>query len=287
MAYYMPSSFTGCKFIGGKDMNKRISIFIQVCCVALMLFSAAETATACELLGDGSFEGGSPNAYWAETGKPLCKNSKCGANYPRTGIWWAWFGGFIGAQYTGSLTQTVLISADSLPRLNFYLWNPGTSAKGVGVDFLKVTIDGEQIFIMLGGNPLYKSRYTLVDLDLTPYADGGCHTLSFQSTTVSATTVTNIFMDDVAIIHCPSIARIGATPYGSVQAAMAAAGDESEISATAQLFAENLLFSQTGRVTLKGGYDCGFFENIGYTTINGELTVSGSGTLITENIVIR
>jgi hypothetical protein len=67
---------------------------------------------------------------------------------------------------------------------------------------------------------------------------------------------------------------------------MDAAGDGSEISATAHHFMGDLLFSQTGRVTFKGGYDCAFSQNPGYTKINGKVTVSGTGTLIAENVII-
>jgi hypothetical protein len=91
-------------------------------------------------------------------------------------------------------------------------------------------------------------------------------------------------VDDVAI--CTATVRIGATPCGSLQAALDAAGDGSEISATANLFKGDLLFSQTGGVTFKGGYDCAFSQNPGYTTINGKVTVSGTGTMIAENVII-
>jgi hypothetical protein len=272
-------------------MIKRVLMFIKMCAVASLLFSPAEIHAACELLADGSFEGGTPNAFWTETstnfGTPLCDTGSCGGsiNDSRTGNWWAWFGGISGVDETGSLTQSVLIPADPLLRLHFYLWNPVTSDTGAGADFLKVTIDGAQLFNMLAGDPLYSGGYTLVDLDLAPYADGGCHTLSLQSTTFNSTSFTNIFVDDVDIV-CPTIARVGATPYASLQEAMDAAGNGSEISATVHLFSEDLLFSQTGRVTFKGGYDCAFSQSPGYTTIKGKVTVSGTGTLIVENVII-
>jgi hypothetical protein len=272
-------------------MTKRIWIFVQLCGIASLLFSAAEINAACDLLEDGSFEAGTPNAFWVETSTnfdtPLCDNFSCGnAGNPRTGNWWAWFGGVSDVDESASLAQSVLIPADPLLRLHFYLWNPATSGTGVGVDFLRVTIDGNQVFNMLAGNSLYTGDYTLVDLGLAPYADGGCHTLSLQSTTFNATTPTNIFVDDVAI-RCTTTVIVGSTAYETVQAAMDKAGDGAEISATAYVFTEHLLFTQLGTVTFKGGYDCGFSQNPGYTTITGSVTVSGTGTLITENVIIR
>lgn len=80
---------------------------------------------------------------------------------------------------------------------------------------------------------------------------------------------------------------IGDSPYASLQEAMDAASNGSEISATAYLFSGDLLFSQTGGVTFKGGYDCAFSRNPGYTTIKGKVTVSGSGILIAENVIIN
>ena len=272
-------------------MIKRAFIFIQICGVVALLFLTAGIAAACDLLADGGFEAGTPNPFWAETstnfGTPLCDPASCGTlGSPRTGAWWAFFGGKANADETGTLTQTLLIPADPLLRLQFYLWNPNTSDTGTGVDFLRVTVDGAQVFNTLAGNPLYTGGYTLVDLGLAPYADGGCHTLSFQGTTFASPLSTDIFVDDVAI-QCPATVKVGATPYGSVQAALDAAGDGSEITATAYVFTEDLQFSQSGTVTLKGGYNCAFTQNPGYTTISGSVTVSGTGTLILENVVFR
>jgi hypothetical protein len=283
-------------------MIKRVLMFIQMCGVASLLFFPAEIYAACDLLADGSFEATTPdgdNSFWTQTSTnftgPLCDAScvdEGGLGAPRTGKWWAWFGG-TNKEEDATLIQEsvpptpgVLIPADTLPRLNFYLWNPVTSDTGVGVDFLSVTVDGVEVFNMKAGNPLYTGDYTLVDLDLNPYADGGCHTLKLEGKTFassSITNITNIFVDDVAIV-CSAV-RIGATPYASIQAAMDVAGDH-ELSATAHLFPGDLLFSQTGTVTFKGGYDCKFFQNPGYTTIGGKVTVDGTGTLIAENVII-
>ncbi|SJZ82152.1 repeat domain (List_Bact_rpt) [Trichlorobacter thiogenes] len=250
------------------------------------------TTPGCTLLNDGGFEAGTPNPYWTEAstnfGTPLCTFGTCGgpSGAVRTGNWWVWFGGIREADEIGSMTQSVLIPANSLPRLNFYLYNPAIGSDNT--DFLKVFVDGNEVFGMLAGNPAYTGGYTLVDLDLSSYADGMCHTLSFQSTThVSSSNLTNIFVDDVAIPHCSSTVRIDAVPSVSLQQAMNDAGSLSVISATAHVFTGDLLFSQPGRVTFKGGYDCSFLQNSGYTTIGGKLAISGAGTLVVEKMIIK
>lgn len=272
-------------------MFNRIFEVTQIFGVAALLLFTAEIAAACDLLADGGFEAGTPNPFWAETstnfGTPLCDVASCGTlGSPRTGAWWAWFGGKADADESASLTQTVLIPADPLLQLNFYLWNPNTSDTGAGVDFLMATIDGGQVFRMTAGNPLYTGGYTLVNVDLSPYADGGCHTLSFQGTTFGSPLPTDIFVDDVAI-QCAATVKIGATPYESGQAAVDAAANGSVVTASAYVVMENLLYSGSGTVTFKGGYNCAFTQNPGYTTINGDVTVSGAGTLILENVIVK
>lgn len=248
------------------------------------------TTTPCDTLKDGSFESGTPNIAWTETSTnfdtPLCDIATCGnSGSARTGNFWAWFGGIPNSTETGSLTQTVLIPSESLAHLNFYLRNPVSS--GNGTDFLKVTVDGNTVFNTLAGNPLYTDIYTLVDVDLKPYADNGCHTLHFESTTYSNTGFTSIFVDDVAVPYCSPVLRNGSDSFTSIQTAMNAAGNGSIITATAQDFIEDPIFSQSGRVTLKGGYDCLNSKNLGYTTISGKLTVNGTGTLVAERLIIR
>ncbi len=158
------------------------------------------TAGACPSIADGSFEGGSPNMSWTESstnfGTPLCTVAICGGAGPRTGAWWALFGGISGTAETASLTQNVLIPSGSAPRLEFYLWN--NTSSGNGADFLKVLVDGSEIFSVLEGNTLYGAGYFLTGLDLSAYADGSSHSVSFQSTTTGSSP-TDFNVDDVSI----------------------------------------------------------------------------------------
>jgi hypothetical protein len=154
---------------------------------------------------DGGFEAGTPNPVWEEFstnfGTPICDIFDCGDGLgtagPRTGDFWAWFGG-VNAIETGSLKQNVLLPGPSAT-LAFYLWNGASS--GNGQDFLRVNLDGNLIFSVLEGNPAYTAGYRLVTIDLSPYADGGTHQIAFESTTLGGET-TNFSLDDVVIQTC-------------------------------------------------------------------------------------
>ena len=151
------------------------------------------------IVGDGSFEAGTPNPEWDEFssnfGTPLC-DAVCGTGGgtgPRTGAWWAWFGGTT-AQETGIITQSVTIPSGSA-ELTFWLEIPATATGTNG--FLSVRMDGTEVFRAEETTTGY-STYAEVSVDVSAYA-GGTHTLSFFSTTDAGSAVTNFFVDDVAI----------------------------------------------------------------------------------------
>ncbi len=151
------------------------------------------------IVGDGSFEAGTPNPEWDEFssnfGTPLC-DAVCGTGGgtgPRTGAWWAWFGGTT-AQETGIITQSVTIPAGTA-ELTFWLEIPATATGTNG--FLSVRMDGTELFRAEETTTGY-STYAEVSVDVSAYA-GGTHTLSFFSTTDAGSAVTNFFVDDVAI----------------------------------------------------------------------------------------
>jgi hypothetical protein len=356
------------------------------------------TVGTCATVSDGSFEGGTPNTSWAETstnfGTPLCTVEVCGGAGPRTGAWWAWFGGVSGATETASLTQNVFIPSGSSPRIEFFLWN--NTSSGNGSDVLKVIIDDAEILSVPEGNTLYDSGYVLTGIDLSAYADGGSHSVGFQTSTTgpnptdfnvddvsitcgsnttlpivvteAATSVTSssavlngtvnannssttvIFQYGVNTSYGSSIAavpspvaggssvavsatltslvpgityhyrvasssvtgiaiggdmtftpscspeaiKIGETPYASIQSAITGTADsDALIQVKAGDFTENLIFGGEGTITLKGGYDCAFVSNPGFSNVTGvngaggSITIRGTGTVILENIVIQ
>jgi uncharacterized repeat protein (TIGR01451 family) len=160
---------------------------------------------------DGSFEAGTPNPFWNESstnfGTPLCDAGGCGTGGgtagPRTGLWWAWFGGATSNE-TAIADQNVVLSGT--PELSFYLWAPTPSA-GTASGTFDVYIDAASVFQINQGDPTYSGGYVLVQIDLTPYADGGTHNLRLEGIQVGADVVT-FNVDDVAIAACGTGATV-------------------------------------------------------------------------------
>jgi hypothetical protein len=154
---------------------------------------------------DGGFEAGIFSGNWAESstnfGTPLCDGS-CGfggGTGPNNGTFWAWFGG-IAAFEEGAVSQVVTIPVTATT-LDFFLEIPAASNNNT--DFMEVTIDGNQIFLVLESVGPYVG-YLPVSVPLGGFADGGNHTLEFHSI---CTALSNFFVDDISIdsvaISCP------------------------------------------------------------------------------------
>ncbi len=161
------------------------------------------------IVGDGSFEAGTPNPSWDEFstnfGTPLC-DAVCGTGGgtgPRTGAWWAWFGGTTAAE-TGILTQTLIIPTGAA-ELTFWLEIPATATGTNG--FLSVRMDGNELFRAEETTTGY-STYAEVSLDVTAYANGLTHQLVFFSSTDAGSAVTNFFVDDVAITVTTEVCQV-------------------------------------------------------------------------------
>jgi PKD repeat protein/subtilisin-like proprotein convertase family protein len=161
------------------------------------------------VIGDGGFEAGPGGGPWTEAstnfGTPICDLGLCGngtGTGPRTGTYWAWFGGFGGGTETGSVSQTVVFPAGDSITLKFYLEQIICDSPS---DFLEVTVDGTQVFLTDGSSTLCgQLGYTLQTVNLSAYADGNPHTIVFNSTTSSVNGgVTNFFVDDIELESCP------------------------------------------------------------------------------------
>lgn len=182
-------------------------------------------ALAANVLLDGGFEAAtgtppySPN--WIETstnyGSPLCTPGWCGIGGgtagPRTGAVWSWFGGAPSPEF-GSLDQTLTIPS-GYATLRFYLW---IGWVGNGADYLRVLMDGNQVFHVFATAPGYAS-YQPVTLDVTPYANGGVHTLRFEGLQ-STSAVTNMSVDDISLdvvggAENPATLRVAVSGPGS------------------------------------------------------------------------
>jgi hypothetical protein len=153
---------------------------------------------------DGSFEGGSPSADWAEFstqyGSPLCAVGLCGnTNYAADGDWWVWFGGAQGLE-EGSMTQDVVIPAATFATLSFGLGIGGSATGANPDDFVEVTLDGVQVFRALRSEQESYPLWTLVTVDVSAYADGQSHTLQFFSRCDNQGTASSSFLVDVVWI---------------------------------------------------------------------------------------
>ncbi|MGC2063588.1 MAG: S8 family serine peptidase [Thermodesulfovibrionales bacterium] len=225
------------------------------------------TSGPCGSLLDGSFELGTLiSSPWSQTstnyGTPLC-DPACsqGVTWARTGNWWSWFGGFDSGIEAGSLTQTVNIPTGISPRLEFYLWN--SAASGNGADFVKVLVDGAEIFSVLEGDPLFTGGYVLAGLDLSAYADGGSHSLRFDSTTTgTSASWSNFFLDDVSI-SCVS----GSIPAVATGVASSVSSCGSTLNGTANAYGTNTTVI----------FDYGVTTDYGSTSAAVQSLIAGSG----------
>jgi len=156
-----------------------------------------------DVIADGSFEAGTPNPYWTEYsfnfGTPLCEPSGCGTGGgtgPRTGDWWAWFGG-VSAYEEGYVYQNVTLTPGNA-LLSFWL---ETAACDGADDYMEVLIDGSQVFYVDGANPACGVvGYALQTVDLSAYADGNVHEIRFHSENFATNGgISNFFVDDVAL----------------------------------------------------------------------------------------
>jgi hypothetical protein len=161
------------------------------------------TACNANAIVDGSFEAGAFSGNWVEFstnfGTPLC-DAACGfggGTGPHAGSWWAWFGG-IGTFEAGSLDQALVIPANATT-LEFWLEIPVSS--GNGVDFMRVLIDGNTVFSVLEDDGVYAGTgYNLVSIPLGGFADGGNHTVRFESEQLgTGGAITNFFVDEVSV----------------------------------------------------------------------------------------
>jgi hypothetical protein len=166
-------------------------------------YSGDGTSCTTDLIADGSFEGGTPSASWTEAstnfGTPICDPFFCGfggGTGPRTGDFWAWFGG-VPALEIGSVEQSVVIPTGATT-LDFFLEIPVSS--GNGTDFMRVKIDGTTVFSVLEGQAPYAGiGYEPVSIPLGGFADGGAHTIRFESTQSGSPGITNFFVDDISM----------------------------------------------------------------------------------------
>jgi YD repeat-containing protein len=112
----------------------------------------------------------------------------------------------------------------------------------------------------------------------------GCDLVNGNNCTLLPTADKNV----TATVDAYPVARVGtSTTYSlKIQDAFTAATSGDTIKTLAQGLTENLVFSNTATVSLKGGFTPGFTSNTGYTTLNGTLKIS-AGRLNVGKIVLK
>lgn len=179
--------------------KKHVQHFWNIWLLLLIFTTTPSLSSAAEcIVQDPGFEAGTPNPNWKESSSnfptPLCPTYSCTQGYPHSGTWWVWFGG-ITLQEFAYVQQSVTIPAWEAATLDFYLAIPIANNTG----YLRVLIDGDQLFEATEADAASYPDYQKVSLDVSAYADGGNHLLRFESTTYAGDDVTNFWVDDICV----------------------------------------------------------------------------------------
>jgi cysteine-rich repeat protein len=171
------------------------------------------------VVADSSFEEGSPNPFWLEEstnfGTPLC-NASCAGPMAPDGDWYVWFGGTTFPEI-GSVQQSVTIPSTA-SSLSFLFWVATCDSTN---DFMRVLIDGNELFTT---DPCTEGGgFSTATVDISAFADGGAHTLRFESETFGTNGgAANFFLDLIELSDnvqvagdpsvCSEVSIVGVSP---------------------------------------------------------------------------
>ena len=229
---------------------------------------------ACDIIADGSFEGAGWEATSTNFGTPLCDGGcSGGTSLALDGEFWAWFGGVPDGGGTlpedGTLSQNIVIPASDA-ELSFYVGTSGNN--GTASDYLRVTVDGTEVFNMTSADSLEYPIYTPVTVSLAAFADGEQHTLAFESS-INAFSA-GFFLDFVSLSAC---ADACAAEAGVLDATVVAPN----VTATATGFAPAPNYQYVYILTQN---DANF--TIIATNSTGLFTLAASGTYVVHGLSI-
>ncbi len=170
----------------------------------VVIKTATKTATPVamiNLLKDPGFELYPNNVNWGQTstnsGTPLCNIADCGSfasAKPRTGKAWAWLGGVTAPSEIATLSQSVIIPSGTA-KLDFYFMVGSVAAGSDAKDVFTVTVDGKIVWSANATQLATYNAYKLITIDLSAYANGLSHKISFNCS-ISGQNVT-FNLDDV------------------------------------------------------------------------------------------
>lgn len=184
----------------------RIDSGINGCSEARDRYADSVGAYGCQVeavlpnaVADGSFEAGEPNPFWTESsanfGTPICSPATCGLDIASDGLWYVWFGG-IPAYEAASVSQALTVPSNATT-LEFDLL---IGACDSPADYMNVTIDGNVVFSTGSCTLTPGGGYETHSVDIGTYADGGPHTLAFESESFSTNgNWASIFVDNIIV----------------------------------------------------------------------------------------
>ncbi|MEM6993541.1 MAG: hypothetical protein AAF721_23705 [Myxococcota bacterium] len=155
------------------------------------------------LLEDPGFEAGTPSTAWMEAsqvfGTPICDQgcTEDPGALPFAGDWWVWFGG-VEEPEIASVSQTINVTGD-VAELQFAF--SINAAAGTGNDFVQVHIDDTEIFLATDAEMDMYDGYTGVTIDISDFADGEDHLLTFSGD-LTGEGLSNFFIDDASVSAC-------------------------------------------------------------------------------------
>ena len=178
------------------------------------------------------------------------------------------------------------MAADSAVAADFiasYTLNVTLAGAGGGT----VTSDGGSLS---WNNNVGTATYTYNRLvTLTAWPDAGSALGGWSGEGCSGAGTCSVTMDSnravTATLNVVPRARIGAIPYGTLNNAYNAVTG-GIIEAKALIFSENLILERGIYFTLKGGFADDYQSRIGYTTLDGNLTI-GRGGLTVEWLAVK
>ena len=93
------------------------------------------------------------------------------------------------------VSQELVIPSADAAQLIFFIFLAQSS--GNGNDKIEVLVDTEVVLTIPEGTTAVSSDYTRVDLDISSYADGNAHSVTFRSTIAGGGTPTQALLDGV------------------------------------------------------------------------------------------
>jgi hypothetical protein len=189
-------------------------LFIALFLVSLLVVPAHKVGALTNLVLDPSLEAAiSSTTIWKQSSTnsdtPLCTLSIPECNFgiaktkPRTGSVWALFGGIDWTDSEsispeiGGLYQNVTFPNSCSATLEFYFWIGQAPLGSDSTDVFIAKIDGTMVFSADATQKSSYSSYTLVNVDVSSYANGGVHKVEFYSSTADQQVIFNL--DDISL----------------------------------------------------------------------------------------